>query len=360
MKKRVRTLTGILAVGLFAVGCGDETVGPDPEFQQYQVVSVAFRSGHASLQDVPVDDTVDVVFSRVLEQQEQNGVGGLFTLENADGSPVPVTIGWTSGSHAWFAPTSALEPATQYVFDVTSSAVAGSYPFPLTFTTVGIPPDIGGLTVRSYGFLVDVSSVQDYVLQGNSGSGWVDITDTLPASQTANEFVWSQMPEFNVPTQIDIRAVGGGFTSDSLTVVPLVSTFLLNSATGNEYEMFLDDLGDATSGAAEGWMKGDFYASQAYFVRTTAHSESPMMDGSHIRIIDETGAVVLGAFSQEPLADDDGGDGSFSQILGIRVPADGTYYVHVRPDNTSPNQSIWMPDLADHGWIYLVTGYIVM
>jgi hypothetical protein len=312
------------------------------------------------LVDVPLHDTVDVVFNRALDQQEQNGIAGLFSLEDAEGTPVPVTIGWTSGSSAWFAPTSTLEPATQYLFDITSTTVAGAFPFPLTFTTVGIPPVVDDLTLRSYGFLVTVTSVQDYVLQGNSGSGWVDITDTIPETRTANELVWSLMSGFGVPTEMYVRAAVGGFTSDSVQVVPEVNTFLLNSAVGNEYGMYLHDLGDAASGATEGWMQGHFYASQSYFVQTEAHATEPFMDGSSLRLINENGAVVPGAFSQELLADDDGGEGSFSRILGIRVPEDGTYYVHVRADNTSADPYIWLPDCDDYGWIYLVTGYIVM
>ncbi len=236
MKKSIRTAAGLLAIGAFVFGCGEEAVGPDPEVQQYVVTSVTFRSGHASLQAVPLEDTVVVVFNRSLDQQEQAGVAGLFTLEKTDATPAPVTISWPSASQALFTPTAALDPATQYLFDISSATVAGSYTFPVTFTTVGLPPEMGGLTVRSHGFLINVTSVQEYVLQGNSGSGWVDISDTLPASQTATEFVWSLMPEFNVPTELDVRAVGGGFTSDSVTVAPLVNIFSLNSAVGNQYE----------------------------------------------------------------------------------------------------------------------------
>ena len=207
--------------------------------------------------------------------------------------------------------------------------------------------------VTSRGFYVQVSSGAEYSIQGSSDSGanWVTISSghaATDASGEIHEFLWSSMTAFPVPEDLEVRVVTEVAATDPVTITAEIGEFTVGMGVWNSIAVYLDDYDDSSSGAAEAWVKGDFFGNTYYTIRTSIHYSYPNMAGSYIWVYDADGNLVNDSYSASTLYDDDSGDGNFSEISAFKVALAGTYYVLIRSDLVAPLTF----DFSDHGWIH--------
>jgi hypothetical protein len=353
-------ITGTLLIVLNITGCPETDVDLGIQFE---VISVNLSTEIAAATDVPLDISIVVEFSPALTPVFKEQIPGFFSLKKLDNTIIPVTIGWSANDKtAVFSPTGGFEANTEYIFDMEAADLTGTELFPLTFTTLTPTLEITDTATFSYGFYLTVTSNLHYLIQGDDGTGWVDISGIMSAAAgEKTRYTWSSFNQFAVPVSLNLRAVSDNWTSDTIIITPEVASITSISDDEKQAEIVLDDSG--ADSATEAWVEIVLAEERRYFFYMHRSVAVPTMDGTLIRILDSTGSLVIDATTGEPLVADDEDNGSngltsFSNMEDVHVPKDGTYYILIQPDNASADKSVYQPNLADYGSVILSYGYI--